>query len=192
MAPGSYPTVADVKAIANMQDPVARNLAITQGYHDMSNALGEMLGKENANWATFGTWASKQAGASIRQEDLPKFFMDAIKGSGAVGEKLAKMDDVLRKLGLPALPLGDIAAGAQDALNKVSSAVAEGNQFVFREIGSEYGALRRHLQGRPALRPGPGDKFRTASPPTSPSSRRPSPRTPRPSSSRTRKARRPS
>lgn len=159
VAPGSYPNVSDVNAIAGMKDPVARNLAITQGYHDISNAMGELLGKENANWATFGTWASKQAGASIRQEDLPKFFMDAIKGSGAVGEKLSKMDDVLRKLGLPALPLGDIAAGAQDALNKVSSAIADGNQFVFREIGSEMARFVDTFKDAPRYDQAQVDKF---------------------------------
>lgn len=138
VAPGSYPSAADVASIANIPDPVARNAAITQGYHDISNAMGEILGKENATWSTFATWASKQAGQSIRQEDLPKFFMDAIKGAGAVGDTLSKMDDVLRKLGLPALPLGDIAAGAKDALNQVSQIIAEGNQAIFREAGKEF------------------------------------------------------
>lgn len=138
VAPGSYPSVADVNAIANMKDPVARNYAITQGYHDLSSALGDMLGKENANWSTFATWASKQAGTSIRQEDLPKFLMDAIKASGPVGQAMSKADDVLRKLGLPALPIGDMVAGASEALNNVSKAIADGNQFVFREVGSEF------------------------------------------------------
>jgi hypothetical protein len=138
VAPGSYPSLADVKAIADIKDPVARNAAITQGYHDLSNGMASILGQENATWATFATWASKQAGQSIRQEDLPKFFMEAIKGSGAVGDKLAKMDDVLRKLGLPALPLGDIAAGAKDALNQVSQIIADGNQAIFREAGTEF------------------------------------------------------
>ncbi|HYH96292.1 hypothetical protein [Hyalangium sp.] len=159
VAPGSYPTAADVKSIAAMENPVERNLAITQGYHDLSNALGEMLGKENANWATFGTWASKQAGASIRQEDLPKFLMDAIKGSGAVGEKLSKMDDVLRKLGLPALPLGDIAAGASEALNNVSKAIADGNQFVFREIGQEMARFVDTFKDDTQLDPAKLEKF---------------------------------
>ncbi|WP_224245646.1 hypothetical protein [Hyalangium gracile] len=138
VAPGSYPSVADVNAIADMKDPVARNVAITQGYHDLSNALGEMLGKENANWSTFATWASKQAGSSIRQEDLPKFLMDAIKTSGPVGQAISRVDDVMRKLGLPALPIGDMVAGAKEALDNVSKAIADGNQFVFREIGQEF------------------------------------------------------
>jgi len=165
VAPGSYPSQADVKAIANMQDPVARNLAITQGYHDLSNAMGDILGRENATWSTFATWASKQAGTSIRQEDLPKFFMDAIKGSGAVGEKLSKMDDVLRKLGLPALPLGDIAAGAKDALDQVSQIIAEGNKAIFQEAGKEFSRFVDTFKDAPHYDQARVDQFLAEIPP---------------------------
>ncbi|WP_420718259.1 hypothetical protein [Pyxidicoccus sp. MSG2] len=113
IAPGSYPTAADVKAIAAMKDPVARNYAITQGYHDLSDAMGKLVGDDNANWATFGTWASKQAGVSIRGEDMPKVFNDVLKGAGGVMGPLGKVDDFLRKLGLPALPLGTLARPAR-------------------------------------------------------------------------------
>jgi hypothetical protein len=139
VVPGSYPTAADVRAISAMKDPVARNLAITQGYSDLSAAMGQLVGKDNANWATFGTWASKQAGVSIRNEDLPRFFTDALKGSGGVLGPLSKVDDFLRKLGLPALPgVADFGKAAQDALANVSKAIADGNQFVFNEIGQEF------------------------------------------------------
>ncbi|WP_164007191.1 hypothetical protein [Pyxidicoccus trucidator] len=138
IAPGSYPTAADVKAIAAMKDPVARNYAITQGYHDLSDAMGKLVGDDNANWATYGTWASKQAGVSIRGEDMPKVFTDALKGAGALGGPLSKVDDFLRKLGLPGMPVGDLGAAGQEALAKVSNEIAGGNQFVFNEIGQEF------------------------------------------------------
>ncbi|WXH27801.1 hypothetical protein WA016_01726 [Myxococcus stipitatus] len=147
VAPGTYPSVADVKAISSMQDPVARNLAITQGYSDLSNALGQMLGKENANWSTFATWASKQAGVSIRNEDMPKFLTDALKGAGEMAGPLKKVDDVLRKLGLPALPLADIASAGKDALNNVSDSIAGGNRFVFNEVGQEFARFIETFQG---------------------------------------------
>lgn len=138
ITPGSYPTAADVKAIAAMKDPVARNYAITQGYHDLSDAMGKLVGNDNANWATYGTWASKQAGVSIRGEDMPKVFTDVLKGAGGLMGPLSKVDDFLRKLGLPALPLGDIGAAGQQALDGVSKEIAGGNQFVFNEIGQEF------------------------------------------------------
>ncbi|WP_163868115.1 hypothetical protein [Myxococcus eversor] len=147
VAPGTYPSVADVKAIASIQDPVARNYAITQGYSDLSNGLGQMLGKDNANWSTFATWASKQAGVSIRNEDMPKFLTDALKGASDMAGPLKKVDDVLRKLGLPALPLADIAAAGSEALNNVSKSIADGNQFVFNEVGQEFARFIETFQG---------------------------------------------
>lgn len=147
VAPGSYPTAADVRNIAAMQDPVARNHAITQGYSDLSNAMGQLLGTENANWSTFATWASKQAGVSIRGEDMPKFFTDALKGADGVMGPMSKVDDLLRKLGLPSLPLGDIAAAGNQALQNVSKAIADGNKLVFEEVGQEFARFVETFQG---------------------------------------------
>ncbi|WP_426749566.1 hypothetical protein [Myxococcus sp. Y35] len=147
VAPGSYPTAADVRNIAAMQDPVARNYAITQGYSDLSNAMGQLLGTENANWSTFATWASKQAGVSIRGEDMPKFFTDALKQADNVMGPLAKVDDLLRKLGLPSLPLGDLASAGNEALQNVSKAIADGNKRVFEEVGQEFARFVETFQG---------------------------------------------
>ncbi|GHG70173.1 hypothetical protein [Comamonas sp. JC664] len=147
VTPGSYPTAAQVRDIAAMQDPVARNYAITQGYSDLSNAMGQLLGTENANWSTFATWASKQAGVSIRGEDMPKFFTDALKQADNVMGPLSKVDDLLRKLGLPALPLGDIAAAGNQALQNVSQSIADGNKVVFEEVGQEFARFVETFQG---------------------------------------------
>ncbi|MFP2898492.1 hypothetical protein [Corallococcus sp. 4LFB] len=157
--PGSYPTAQDVANIAAMKDPVARNLAITQGYHDLSDAVGTLLGKENANWSTYATWASKQAGVSIRQEDMPKAFVDVLKGGGVVGAAMSKVDDLLRKLGLPAMPTGDIARAGADALDNVSKAIGDGNQFVFREVGHEFARFVETFQGDTQLDPAKLQKY---------------------------------
>ncbi len=63
-----YPTTADVDRIAAVSDPVIRNLQITQAYHELAAAVAARVG--GANWCTFATWASKQAGQTIRKEDL--------------------------------------------------------------------------------------------------------------------------
>ena len=147
IAPGSYPTAADVKAIVAMKDPVARNYAITQGYHDLSDAMGKLVGDDNANWATFGTWASKQAGVTIRGEDMPKVLTDMLKGAATVSGPLAKADDFLRKLGLPALPIGDIGTAGKEALDKVSHEIAVANQFLFNEVGKEFARFIDTFQG---------------------------------------------
>ncbi|MCY1043063.1 hypothetical protein OV208_17210 [Corallococcus sp. bb12-1] len=163
--PGTYPTAADVANIASMTDPVARNLAITQGYHDLSDAMGTLLGKENANWSTYATWASKQAGVSIRQEDMPKAFVDILQGGGAVGEAMSRVDDLLRNLGLPALPTGDLLKAGADALNNVSKAIADGNQFVFQEVGHEFARFVETFQGDTQLDPAKLQKYLDGFPP---------------------------
>src|SRR3990172_1692562 len=63
------PTVDDVRRIARSNDPVIRNLQITQTYHDLSGAIARLT-RGHANWCAFATWASRQAGQTIRQEDL--------------------------------------------------------------------------------------------------------------------------
>src|ERR671919_1377411 len=64
------PTVAEVERIAALTDPVVRNLQITQCYCELSRAFAARTGGGPANWCTFATWASKQAGQTIRREDL--------------------------------------------------------------------------------------------------------------------------
>ena len=68
------PTVADVDRIAALADPVLRNLQITQCYCELSRAFAARTGGAPANWCTFATWASKQAGQTIRKEDLARTF----------------------------------------------------------------------------------------------------------------------
>jgi hypothetical protein len=70
----SAPTVAHVERVASHNDPVVRNLQITQCYHELSRALAARTGGAPGNWCTFATWASKQAGQTIRKEDLARAF----------------------------------------------------------------------------------------------------------------------
>ena len=65
------PTLSQVEEITAGANSVIRNLQITQCYHELSLALAERTG-QSANWCTFATWASKQAGQTIRKEDLAR------------------------------------------------------------------------------------------------------------------------
>src|SRR5262245_60629990 len=65
----SLPRVDEVTQIASIADPILRNLRITECYHRLSVAMSPRTG-HSANWCTFATWASKQAGQTIRGEDL--------------------------------------------------------------------------------------------------------------------------
>jgi hypothetical protein len=105
-------------------DPAIRNLEITYCYSQLAAAVG------STNWCTFATWASRQAGRTIRGEDL--------------------LDRIQRELGRGAEPLHPIRSLTRwllrrgwlrrlhtpfDALELASDAVARGNLKVFEEIG---------------------------------------------------------
>lgn len=137
----SVPTVTEVDAIAEIADPVLRNLRITQCYHELSNAVVARV-SPGANWCTFATWASRQAGQTIRGEDFAQATA-AILGSPEVAEQLAT---VAR---LAALHIGEGALGGlapaihrvldpRAALRRAADAVAVGNRKVFVEIGREF------------------------------------------------------
>src|SRR5215211_7975552 len=63
------PGVDDVRRIAAIANPVVRNLEITQCYSRLAAAFAARNG-EGANWCSYATWASRQAGGTIRGEDL--------------------------------------------------------------------------------------------------------------------------
>ena len=63
------PDEDDVRRIAAIANPVIRNLEITHCYSRLAAAFAARSG-EGANWCTYATWASRQAGRTIRGEDL--------------------------------------------------------------------------------------------------------------------------
>ena len=136
------PKAADVARIAAHSDIVIRNLLITQCYHELSVAVRNHTGA-GANWCTFATWASKQAGRTIRREDLraalrarldetPEFLpltriaIAAVQDIGAVRTVGALLDEILRAL------------DAEAAFERAARAVADGNLKVFEEIALQF------------------------------------------------------
>lgn len=169
------PTVPDVQRIAAISDPVLRNLQITQCYHDLAQAMTGLTGA-GANWCTVATWASKQAGQSIRKEDLLRTFEDLLAASdetaAAAAAAVAGLDASGAEIaGAGGLDIGAAAGVLWQAVNpaaafqRSSDAVARGNKKVFEEIGYEFarfltvfsdgqpddGKLKHFLEG---LRPG--------------------------------------
>jgi hypothetical protein len=136
------PTVAAVARIAAVSDAVVRNLQITQCYAELSAAMTQRTGP-SANWCTFATWASKQAGQTIRGEDLARRLRQWLADAPAVNE--APID--------PALAPTQAAAAAEvraaeltlwQAFDprapfvRAAEAVARGNKKVFEEIAREF------------------------------------------------------
>ena len=136
------PTVSDVERIAGLQDPVLRNLQITQCYAELSNALVLRTGY-SANWCTFATWASKQAGQSIRKEDLrralERVFHETSPAYGAAVD-LANQGRLARApLGLDEIRAAlRESADLRSAVDRTSDAVGRGNRKVFEEIGRQF------------------------------------------------------
>lgn len=137
-------TPADVRRIAAHPDPVVRNLQITQAYHDIAAAFAALTGP-GANWCAFATWASRQAGQSIRREDLARAFERLLRDApeaearaGAVLDARAAIDGAQpRSLGGAVETLWD-ALNPAAAFERTSDAVARGNLKVFEEIGAAF------------------------------------------------------
>ncbi|XXY48012.1 hypothetical protein WME91_49240 [Sorangium sp. So ce269] len=130
-------------------DPVLRNLRITQTYQDLAQALHRLLGAEDVSWCTFATWASKTAGAFIRDEELPARLRGALS-EGGVAQRLAPVASApLPRGALGALgdPLEGVVGLATRILGDVSALIAEGNLKVFAELAPVFAGLVAALEG---------------------------------------------
>lgn len=146
MDPVPIPTVEEVERIRSINDPVVRNLQITQCYHELAAALSHWMGME-ANWCTFATWASKQAGQTIRKEDLARLLERRLLYSASTLQASQNVTAAIniRAGKTSALPqnLALSANNFTSAIDRASDAVARGNKKVFEEIGY---AFARFLQ----------------------------------------------
>jgi hypothetical protein len=134
--------VPEVERIARLQDAVIRNLQITQCYHELTATLGSRI-VGDANWCTFATWASKQAGQTIRGQDLSRALEHRFDQSPVVGAGLQAVATQLRRLGTR-LDVPELRQVLKDMVDpaamvaRASDAVARGNLKVFEEIGREF------------------------------------------------------
>src|SRR4030095_11281249 len=136
------PTVDEIERIARLGDPIIRNLQITQCYHEISQSVAVLSGY-SANWCTFATWASKQAGQTIRQEDLLRAFEERFYLSAEISAALEGIASNLDSTGAKVqaqLPGETIlrTLNPAAALARASDAVTRGNKKVFEEMGREF------------------------------------------------------
>jgi hypothetical protein len=135
------PTPAEVQRIAAEADPVICNLQITQAYHELACALAYWL-PGGANWCAIATWASRQAGQSIRREDLRRALERLLRESAAAreaaealeAEGAAIREEATESLAGAFSALRDALSPAA-AFERTADAVARGNRKVFEEIG---------------------------------------------------------
>ncbi len=137
-----FTTLTEVDRIANDREPVQRNYQITQSYHELSLLLTKRLGP-CANWCTFATWASRQAGQTIRSEDLARALEDKLTAVPALSTMLENLVESALLKGARMDKKGIVkliweCANPQAAMNRAGNAVARGNQKVYAEIGREF------------------------------------------------------
>lgn len=139
--PAVPPTLEDVTRITNITDPVIRNLQITQCYHELSEVLSRRTGLE-ANWCTFATWASRQAGQTIRKEDLARLVERRLLHSPTTAQASEAFAAAANIQGANQLlgPQNSVlqAQNLNAAVERASDAVGRGNKKVFEEIGAAF------------------------------------------------------
>jgi hypothetical protein len=133
------PQVEEVRRIAGLTDPVIRNLQITECYSRLAAAVEA----EGANWCTFATWASRQAGRTIRGEDLLEALRRELGRDAELLHPIQSLWRVLLRRGLfdRKSPFGRLVWSLHtpfDAFELAGDAVARGNRKVFAEIGLEF------------------------------------------------------
>ncbi len=134
------PNMADIRRIALINNPVLRNVLITQSYYELSQIIMSRTGAV-ANWCTFATWASKQAGQSIRKEDLQRTLearvdIELLKEFQALIAIASEMGiGSSTKIRLHALVKNSLFTSVVD---RIGEAVAKGNKKVFEEIGFQF------------------------------------------------------
>jgi hypothetical protein len=140
-------TVGEVERIGKIENPVLRNLLITQCYHDLSNAFSS-TSPRTANWCTFATWASRQAGQTIRKEDLQRRLQTALQIDPEVISLLKLLAGVIKRSStnqvFDELHKSVITELASRTATHAADAIARGNKKVFDEIGLEFA---RYLSG---------------------------------------------
>ncbi|HYQ14586.1 MAG TPA: hypothetical protein VEQ58_02475, partial [Polyangiaceae bacterium] len=164
----------ELRKIAALDQPILRNLLITQRYHDLSQLLTTVLGPSNANWSTFATWASKTAGQSIRDEEVPPELIEFLQREAQLRSRL---DHFYESLGpfarlAPRLDPFDLARAI---IKEVARQIAEGNLRVYAELAplfAEFAAAFADPTARSSaalanflakLRPGPAEQGGQAS-----------------------------
>ncbi|UFH52413.1 hypothetical protein [Spirosoma sp. KNUC1025] len=134
-------SIADLTRIVAVADPVVRNLQITQCYYELSTAFSSRTGPI-ANWCTFATWASKQAGQTIRREDFRRSLEALLSADSQTEAILQTIAQAARQLGssqsIEKIKKSVLVVLINTSIDRASNAVSRGNRKVFEEIGLEF------------------------------------------------------
>lgn len=128
-------TVKDCEAIAAHPNP-ARNLMITQSYHDLTLGMADVIGHEHISWVGVATWASKTAGIFIRDEEIPDLMWRAVQGAYARESWRERvLGRILGWAGSAWSVESLLARFFESCVRHVSTQIAAGNTKVYNELG---------------------------------------------------------
>jgi hypothetical protein len=127
-----------VLRISAIRSPVLRNLEITYAYSLLAAEVAARAGS-GANWCSYATWASRQAGRTIRGEDAIGYVQDRLGQGRDLLHPVQSFGRWLLRRGLfnPGSRLGRLMKRLHtpfDAVELASDAVVRGNLKVFEEI----------------------------------------------------------
>lgn len=95
-----------------------------------------------ANWCTFATWASKQAGVTIRGEDLQRKLLDELTSDPEIKTILNLLLLYSKQSGATTtnsnIHIVAVQKMVATAQQNAGNAVSRGNKKVFEEIGKEF------------------------------------------------------
>ncbi|MBX2929774.1 MAG: hypothetical protein KF852_18215 [Saprospiraceae bacterium] len=134
-----FTSIPSVERITALEEPVLRNLQITQSYADMSAAMARLI-SPGANWCTFATWASKQAGQTMRGEDLLRTMEHWLGSEPAAVQALTEIAALAGKRATPTDVRHRLwsALDFPGAVQRAADSVGRGNRKVYAEIGREF------------------------------------------------------
>jgi len=160
-------TLEEIARITEEANPVLRNLRITQCYHDLSTEIARVIDTGNANWCTFATWASRTAGISIRDQELPRVLLHLLRDEARLRPRVGRLFTWIYRHTAAKV---DLLQQARNTIQHVSEEVADGNRKVFAELAPLFarfvGAMASPATERASrlqafladLRPGPSDR----------------------------------
>jgi hypothetical protein len=143
--------IARITTLTQTDQLVLRNLYITQRYHDLSLAIAEVVGGPNVNWSTFATWASKTAGESVRNEEVPAFVDDLVgESEDEVMHPFGKIQSVIHEL-VPTTGFhaSFLLAPVKETIETVSGSISAGNLKVFAELAPLFVQFVEQMRAAP-------------------------------------------
>jgi hypothetical protein len=143
-------TLDEIDRIVCEPQPVLRNLRITECYHRLSHELAAAIDAGNANWSTFATWASKTAGNSIRNEEVPMLLLALLRDEGRLRPRVGP---VFLWIYRHTAAKVDVLQQARDRIARVSEQVADGNRKVFAELAPLFARFVEAMATASADRP---------------------------------------